>query len=238
MEDEKKTLFARTSNMQVKICGLTRVDEALECARLGADAIGCIFFPPSPRHLTDRRARNICSALPSEITTVGVFVNADYDFIMRKVDFCGLRAVQLQGSESPELVRRLNCETCGDQNLRVIKALFLSKAPSLSDATIYEPTAFLLECGQGRLPGGNANVWDWQAAKGFGGKRPFILAGGLSPDNVISAITSCYPDAVDVSSGVESAPGQKDLKRVRAFMDAVLNCAKTALNPQKYRKIF
>jgi len=217
MESEKYIPKKRLSGkVQVKICGLTRVDEALACARMGVDAIGCVFFPPSPRHVTDRCARNICGALPSEVTTVGVFVDAGYDFIMRKADLCGLRAVQLHGRESPDLVRRL-----GDQHLRVVKALFWSKAPFFADAANYEPTAFLLECGQGRLPGGNARVWNWQAAKGFGGQRPFILAGGLTPDNVNPAIASCHPDAVDVSSGVESAPGRKDLRRVRAFMDAV-----------------
>ncbi len=236
MENENRLPVKKFSDkMQVKICGLTRVDEALGCVKLGADAIGCVFFPPSPRHLTDRRARDICRALSSEITTVGVFVNADYDFIMHKVDFCGLRAVQLHGKESPDLVRRLS-----DKKLVVIKALFLSKAPPLADATIYEPTAFLLECGQGRLPGGNARAWDWQAAKHFGDKRPFVLAGGLSPENVISAIASCDPDAVDVSSGVESLPGRKDMKRVQAFMDAVLisTTAQTIRNRPKYRKIF
>jgi len=150
-------------------------------------------------------------------------VNADYDFIIHKADFCGLGAVQLHGQESPDLVRRLK-----EHGVIVIKALFLSKKPTLTDASGYDPTAYLLECGQGSLPGGNARAWDWKAANGFDANGPFILAGGLSPDNVATAVASCHPDAVDVSSGVEARPGRKDLECVRAFVQAVKNGADVA----------
>lgn len=236
MENEAREMEKPHSNgLQVKICGLTRVDEALGCVRMGADAIGCVFFPPSPRHISDQRARDIGRALPPETTCVGVFVNVDYDFIMYKADFCGLGAVQLHGLESPDLARRL-----GEQGLIVIKALFLSKKPTLTDAELYSPTAYLLECGQGRLPGGNARAWDWKAADGFHANGPFILAGGLSPDNVATAVAACHPDAVDVSSGVEAHPGRKDLERVRAFVKIAknaINVAKAA-KPPKARTIF
>lgn len=110
---------------QIKICGITEVDHALQCAVLGADAIGCVFFPKSPRHISDDKAREISDALPNHVTSVGVFVGKTYQEIMKKVEKCNLRAVQLHGKESPELVQRLKKE-----NLIVIKALFIDGIPS------------------------------------------------------------------------------------------------------------
>jgi len=204
---------------QVKICGLTRAAEAQECVALGASAIGCVFYPPSPRHLTLDQARHICEALPSATVTVGVFVNADFDHIVETVKFCSLKAVQLHGQESNELVNRLHQE-----KITVIKALFSTRQPFLTDAEQYDAKAFLVECGQGRMPGGNAEQWNWREARGVGRFHALILAGGLAPDNIAAAISSCEPDAVDVSSGVESAPGRKDLDRVKAFIDEVTRC--------------
>jgi phosphoribosylanthranilate isomerase len=204
---------------QVKICGLTRVEQALQCADLGADAIGCVFYPKSPRHLTDDQAKKICLALPERVKKVGVFVNESFSSIMNHVERCHLSTVQLHGQESPELVRRL-CK----QNLQVIKALFIDGNPSLKDAENYPASAFLVECGQGKLPGGNALQWNWDQAKSFGEKHPLIIAGGLSPENVSHAIKVSSPHAVDVSSGVESSPGNKDIDKVSLFLDAVFRC--------------
>jgi len=201
---------------QVKICGLTLVEQALQCVNLGADAIGCVFYPKSPRHLTDHRAGEICSAVRDRVKTVGVFVNETFSSIMRRVEYCHLSAVQLHGQESSELVRRL----C-NQNLQVIKALFIDGYPSLKDAENYPASAFLVECGRGKLPGGNALQWNWDQARSFGEKYPLIIAGGLSPENVSHAIKVSYPHAVDVSSGVESSPGHKDIDKVSLFLDAV-----------------
>jgi len=132
---------------QVKICGLTRVEQAVQCVALGADAIGCVFYPKSPRHLTDDQAGEICSVVTDRVKTVGVFVNESFSSIMNYVKRCHLSTVQLHGQESPELVRRL----C-NQNLQVIKALFIDGNPSLKDAENYPASAFLVECGQGKLP--------------------------------------------------------------------------------------
>ena len=201
---------------QVKICGLTRIDEALQCALLGANAIGCVFYPKSPRNLSQQQAKEICLALPPAVTTVGVFVNETFSRIMHTVKYCGLKAVQLHGQESPELVNRLYQE-----NIMVIKALFAESTPSLQEASHYNASAYLVECGQGKLPGGNAMPWDWEKASIIGRKYPLILAGGLGPENVGQAIAAGAPDAVDVSSGVEASPGQKDLGKVAEFMKAV-----------------
>lgn len=200
---------------QVKVCGLTRVDEALQCAELGVDAIGCVFYPKSPRNVTDAQAREICSALPGSVRKVGLFVDEAFSDIMRKVETCRLSAVQLHGHESPELVDRL----CREE-LLVIKGLFMERDPSVEAASDFRASAFLVECGKGVLPGGNAIGWDWGSARSFGEKYPLILAGGLTPENVSEAVAAASPDAVDVSSGVESSPGRKDAAKVAAFVRA------------------
>jgi phosphoribosylanthranilate isomerase len=201
---------------QVKICGLTRVDEAIACARLGADAIGLVFYPPSPRFLGEDAARGICLNLPERVCPVGVFVNETYSKIMRKVDTCRLRAVQLHGTESPDLV-----EALAGAGVVVIKSLFLKKSPSIPEACGYRASAYLVEGGDGPLPGGNAAVWNWEAARGLPENLLRILAGGLDPGNVAEGIEKICPDAVDVSSGVESEPGRKDLIKVQEFLNAV-----------------
>jgi len=219
---------------QVKVCGLTRVDEAMGCVSLGVNAIGCVFYPKSSRNLTEAAAKEISLALPRNVKAVGVFVNASYHGIMRKVERCQLEAVQLHGQESPQLVNRLR-----EENLLVIKALFTDANPSLEKVLHYDASAFLVECGKGALPGGNARVWNWGKVKGFADNYPLILAGGLSPGNVLQAVKAGSPDVVDVSSGVESAPGRKDLKKVEAFMDAVSKFAdEKKVGDIKLRKIF
>jgi len=213
---------------RIKVCGLTRVDEAVGCAELGADAIGLVFFPKSPRHVSDKQGRAISTAVSEKSKTVGVFVNASYDHILRKADICKLSAVQLHGQESPDLVKRL-----GDAGLPVIKALFVDGNPNLSEVKNYDASAFLVECSKGPLPGGNAMAWDWGTAKEFGRAHPLILAGGLSPGNVTEAISSALPLAVDVSSGVERSPGQKDLERVASFINKVSNCGDSFRREQR-----
>jgi phosphoribosylanthranilate isomerase len=214
---------------QVKICGLTSPEAAAACAELGADAVGCVFFPKSPRHLTERLAREICSVLPPDVSKVGVFVDQTFSQIMRKVNRCGLTVVQLHGRESPELVQALT-----DQHIPVIKALFSTGVPAFSDAQKYRVSAFLAECGAGVLPGGNALKWNWGQARSVSATHPLILAGGLTPDNVLQAIAAARPAAVDVSSGVEKAPGIKDLAKVKAFIETVSCC----ISKKKLTKIF
>jgi len=205
---------------QIKICGITGVDDAVKCASIGANAIGLVFYPKSPRFVTDDRAREICLALPDVIRKVGVFVDESYYSIMQKAEKCGINAVQLHGNEQP----RLACDLL-KENITVIKALFYSKKPVFEDAVNYEASAFLAECGKGVLPGGNALSWDWEKAKSISGKYPLILAGGLTPENVSRAVSLSLPDAVDISSGVESAPGIKDIEKVKLFISRVSDCS-------------
>ena len=201
---------------QVKICGLTRPDEAVRCAVAGADAIGLVFFAKSPRNVSIKQAKTIADALPDEVAAVGVFVNASFDFILKRVKGCGLSMVQLHGRESPALASRLKGEGVG-----VVKGLFVDGLPGLDEARKYPVDGYLVECAKGPLPGGNAMAWDWSAAKDFGYGFPLVLAGGLSPENVTEAISAALPAAVDVSSSVEIEPGRKDPDRVARLIAAV-----------------
>jgi phosphoribosylanthranilate isomerase len=202
--------------VQVKICGLTRVEEALGCVQAGAAAVGCVFYSGSPRNVNTAIAAEIRRALPPEIVCVGVFVDESFKNLMRIVTRTGLAAVQLHGSEPPGLVERLRRE-----GLFVIKALFADRAPGFAEAAQFPASAFLVECGKGPLPGGNARSWDWGQAEPLARRHPLILAGGLAPENAAQAVRAASPDAIDVSSGLEAAPGRKDLHRVEKLIKAV-----------------
>jgi phosphoribosylanthranilate isomerase len=201
---------------QIKICGLTRVADAVVCLDAGVDAIGLVFYPPSPRFVTTMQAAEIAAAVSERAVTVGVFVDETYETIIRYAEDCQLQAVQLHGQESPTLVQQLR-----RHNLTVIKALFHTRAPFFKEAAAYDASAFLLECGRGRQPGGNAASWPWQTACDLDRHKPVILAGGLTPENVSTAIRLGSPEAVDVSSGVESEPGRKISSKIKSFIDAV-----------------
>jgi phosphoribosylanthranilate isomerase len=204
---------------QVKICGLTRVDEAVACARAGADAIGLVFYPPSPRHVSTAAAAEIAAALPETVAKVGVFVDETVDDVLATVRAAGLTAVQLHGQETPAMVADLKAA-----GLTVIKALFAAKDPGLALAGSFDADAVLFEQGAGPLPGGNAETWDYGLARRQALGPPLILAGGLTPDNVTAAIAAAKPDAIDLSSGVEAGPGRKQLEKVRRLMAAVDAC--------------
>jgi len=224
----------KNSTPQEKICGLTKVDEAVKCAELGANAIGLIFYNKSPRFISDTRAHEICRALPDSVRKIGVFVDESFEVIIQKVHRCKLTGIQLHGLETPQLIDRLIRE-----NLLVIKGLFTQKKPNISHVSLYKASAYLVECGKGKLPGGNAMTWDWSQALDFGKKHPFILAGGLDPNNVVQAINQCFPDAVDVSSGVEISPGQKNIQKIKDFISAIHSVSgKYMLHKRKLRNIF
>lgn len=206
---------------QIKICGLTVPEEAAATAALGADAIGLVFFPPSPRHLELDQAERVAAALPPEVVPVGVFVNPTMDELGETIQRCGLGMIQLHGNEPPSLVRQIQERF----SIRVMKGLFAAKSPSMADAETFSVAAYLVECGKGPLPGGNAEAWNWAEAAEFIKRHPTALAGGLAPDNVKQAIAAALPDAVDASSGLEASPGRKDLKKVEGFIAAVRETA-------------
>jgi phosphoribosylanthranilate isomerase len=215
---------------QIKICGLTNVKQAVKCEKAGADAIGLVFYNKSPRYIKEDMAKQITSALSEKIVTTGVFVNEKIASVLKIVEKCGLKAVQLHGAESPEYIDNLI-----KRKLFVIKALFINKRPFISEAPLYNASAYLIECGKGALPGGNALEWNWEKAKNFGITRPLILAGGINAENISSAVMAAEPDAVDISSGAETFPGNKDILKVKNIISKLSN---TKIGQRQLRRIF
>ncbi len=201
----------------IKICGFTDPENARECARFNPDAMGLVFFPRSPRNVSRDQAKQITAVLPDTILSIGVFVDSTYDEIMETVQHCRLKGVQLHGNEPFEMIDRLLAE-----NLVVIKALFAERPPFLHQASAFRRASFLLiEHGKGTLPGGNADVWNYEIAGSIQTDTPVILAGGLNPDTISSACQLARPSGVDVSSGVETSFGIKDPEKVRRFIEQI-----------------
>jgi phosphoribosylanthranilate isomerase len=200
----------------VKICGITSGEDARVAAEAGADAVGFVFWPESPRCVAGARAREIGECLPPEIVRVGVFVDASPDEMARVAEEARLDVLQLHGDERPE--------SLGDLPLRAWKAVRVGPGFVAADALRYEGRAagLLLDTRTAGAPGGTGRSFDWSLAVAVRQRASFLmLAGGLDPLNVRSAIRAVRPDGVDVSSGVESAPGRKDAEKVRAFLRAV-----------------
>ncbi|MBI5773110.1 MAG: phosphoribosylanthranilate isomerase [Verrucomicrobia bacterium] len=201
--------------LRVKICGITNVGDALAAVDAGADALGFMFYEASPRHLTTEAAAKIIRQLPPFVAKVGVFVNAPVEAIHRTVEACGLDTLQLHGEETPEFCRQF-------PRLKVVKAFRIKDATSLSSLPPYETDAWLLDSFVPGKPGGTGEKFNWElACEAKESGRPVILAGGLTPENIAEAIHEVWPFGVDVSSGVESAPGKKDHARIRDFIAAV-----------------
>jgi phosphoribosylanthranilate isomerase len=201
---------------QIKICGITRIEDALCAAESGADAVGFIFHEASPRHIAPGRAQEIIAALPAELVTVGVFVNRDADEVARTVDLCGLDLIQLHGDESPEYCRRFPPE-------RVIKAVFPRVPEELPAFDAYEVRAFLVDARDAGRYGGTGKRADWELATRLGKSHPLILAGGLDIGNIGEALSAVAPGAVDINSGCERTPGIKDHDRMKRIIGLIRN---------------
>jgi phosphoribosylanthranilate isomerase len=195
---------------KVKICGITSLEDALHAAQAGADALGFVFFAKSPRYLDPERAAQIIAGIPPFVQVVGLFVNAPLDFVNATADRCRLDLVQLHGEESPSY--------CQSVSRRVMKAIRVRGMESLAGMADYQVAGYLLDAYSPNSYGGTGERFDWDCAVAAKGRGPIILAGGLDPDNVASAVSRVAPYAVDVSSGVESSPGRKDPEKVRNFI--------------------
>lgn len=198
---------------RVKICGITSIEDALAAVSAGADALGFVFYAKSPRAVSPEQARAIIRCLPPFVTTVGLFVNAERVKIESIALSCGLDAIQLHGDEAPQ--------ACLFPGYRVIKALRVKDAASLEQASAYQVSGLLLDAWSERVYGGSGEAFDWTLLKDFANRQPVILAGGLNPENVVRAIQQVRPYAVDASSGVEMAPGKKDVSKLAEFMRQV-----------------
>jgi phosphoribosylanthranilate isomerase len=201
--------------VRIKICGITSVSDAEDAVAAGADALGFVFYAGSPRHMKLEQAAAICRALPPLVVRVGVFVNAAEAQVRAAITACGLEALQFHGDESPAFCRQF-------APLKVIKALRLRDAASLAALDQYDTDAWLLDSYVPGRAGGTGTIFNWDLAlQAKQSGRTIMLAGGLTPSNVGDAIERVQPFAVDVSSGVESAPGQKDRQQMGAFVRAV-----------------
>jgi phosphoribosylanthranilate isomerase len=197
--------------VKVKICGITSLEDALTAVEAGADALGLVFHPRSPRHIFPEQAAGIIRALPPFVQTVGLFVNEDLSIVNSTADRCGLDIVQLHGEESPEY--------CTSVRRRVIKAFRVKDSTLLESLAQYQVSGCLLDAWSPSAHGGTGQAFNWEIAE-EAVKRGIriILAGGLAPENVAEGIRQVRPYGVDVSSGVECSPGRKDADKVRMFI--------------------
>ncbi|TMK71750.1 MAG: phosphoribosylanthranilate isomerase [Actinobacteria bacterium] len=201
--------------MRVKFCGITRTEDALEAARLGAWAIGLNHWPDSPRYCEPDAAVEISAALKRELEVVGVFVNPTLDELAVAAENESLTMLQLHGGEGAafcrEAARRTGC--------KIIKAIRVRSRADVRAAEAYRTDFHLLDAHRPAAPGGTGESFDWELLVDRQSDVPLILAGGLNPDNVDEAVATVRPFAVDVASGVESEPGIKDHELMAAFAE-------------------
>lgn len=196
--------------VKVKICGITSLTDALLALDAGADALGFVFHPASPRNVSPELAADIIRRLPPFVQTIGLFVNEPLGRVNGTADACGLDIIQLHGDEPPPF--------CAAVRRRVIKALRVRDESSLTPMASYRVSAFLLDAWSPRAHGGTGTTFNWDVAANIADQERIILAGGLTVDNVAEAIRRVRPYGVDVSSGVESAPGIKNQDKIREFI--------------------
>ncbi len=203
--------------VRVKVCGITNAADAQKAARLGAWALGFIFYKKSPRFISPFKAKMIIETLPPFITPVGVFVNHNFGAMRDIIGHCGLRVVQLHGDEDAHFCNRLRRD-----KTRVIKAFRVSEKFGPDDVKGYKVDAFLFDTASQDLYGGTGQSFDWRLLLPLKSQEvPLILSGGLNNQNVIDAVNGLKPYAVDVNSSIEESPGKKDARKMKDFIDVV-----------------
>ena len=196
--------------VKVKICGITNLEDALAAAEAGADAIGFVFYPESPRFIDPGKARAIIARLPAFITSVGVFVDESEDLIRRIIREGGIQVLQFHGSESPILCTRFR--------EKAVKAIRIKDEESIREMQMYDVDTFLLDTMVEGIRGGTGKTFNWKYAEMAKEHGRIILSGGLNASNVGEAIRRVRPYGVDVSSGVEISPGKKDHHKIIEFV--------------------
>ena len=203
--------------VRVKVCGITNLADAMACVEAGADALGFIFFEKSPRFISPSRAKEVIAGLPPFVSAVGVFVNEKPETVREIVDTCGLDLVQLHGDEGPDMCRLF----IG----KAIKAFRVRDEEVLEQIERFAPSvkAILLDAWSRKGYGGTGETFDWGLARKVVqiSQVPVILAGGLNCDNISDAVEQVSPYGVDVSSGLERVPGEKDHFLVRKFFEKI-----------------
>lgn len=209
-------------SVAAKICGLSTPETVAATIAGGARSVGFVFFPPSPRNLAPAQAASLIRAVPAGVTRVGVFVDPDDDLLKRVLAAAPLDLIQLHGDETPERVAQVK-QRFGKKTMKAIK---IAGDDDLAAAPRYYKVADWLMFDArppktATRPGGNALAFDWELLSARRWPLPWMLSGGLTPENVAEAVRIARATSVDVSSGVESAPGVKDVAKIRAFLGAV-----------------
>ncbi|MEL6437980.1 MAG: phosphoribosylanthranilate isomerase [Cyanobacteria bacterium J06621_8] len=206
--------------MRVKICGITQLAQGLEIVDLGATSLGFICVQESPRYLIPEKIKAISQKLPSKVDKVGVFANHSAAEIIAVVEQGSLTSVQLHGKESPDFCRQLRTQLSG---MEIIKAFRIKSATSLEETKAYSDCVdtLLLDAYHPQMLGGTGQTIDWQDLEQFDPPLPWLLAGGLTPDNVVIALARLKPNGIDLSSGVERSPGDKDLGKVAQLFGVI-----------------
>ena len=207
--------------MRIKICGITKPEQAQKIAQIGATALGFICVERSPRYVTPSQIKEILSQLSIPIDTIGVFANAEMVKIEQIVRETGLSGVQLHGSESKEFCQQLR--QILPTNTEIIKAFRIKTPESLVATDSYTDyvDTLLLDAYHPQMLGGTGQTINWQDLRQFNPTLPWMLAGGLNPDNISDALTQLKPDGIDLSSGVEKSPGDKDLDLVARLFEHI-----------------
>jgi phosphoribosylanthranilate isomerase len=198
--------------IQVKICGITNLEDALCAASNGAAAVGFIFYPPSPRYIAPQKASEIIDRLPPDLVKVGVFVNERTTTVQEIFNDCRLDMVQLHGDESPEYCRAFPAR-------QTIKALALENDGDLKKAAAFDVSAILVDSRHAGLYGGTGKTANWEMASQI--LQPLILSGGLQEENILEAIRGVHPSALDINSGVERSPGKKDPGKIARLIGMI-----------------
>jgi phosphoribosylanthranilate isomerase len=203
---------------KVKICGLSTPETLTTAIKAGADFVGLVFYKPSPRHVEIEVAAYLAKQVPNTTQIVGLFVDPTDGYMEQVLHDVPLTMIQLHGREPPERVKAIKAKF----KLPVIKALPIETSKDIDKIKAYDGIAdwLLFDAKGEKLPGGNGITFDWTILKDYMGQSAWMLAGGLTPENINEALTILSPDAVDVSSGVESAPGIKDSHKIRSFLEA------------------
>ncbi len=200
--------------VKIKICGITNKEDAFLAAQFGAWALGFVFYKKSPRYISPSNARKIIQELPPFVMPVGVFVNQGYGAIQDIAEFCGISTLQLHGDETPQFCGRFRSQ-------KIIKAFRVGDDFDISGLSQFKVSGYLFDAFQEDTFGGSGKTFNWEIIKGKKFPKAVILSGGLNPQNVAQAVQEVNPYAVDVSSGVEQAPGKKNYRLLQEFFAAV-----------------
>ena len=213
--------------MRIKICGITKPEQGHKIAQIGATALGFICVKRSPRYVTPSQIREVINQLSIEIDTIGVFANAQLGEIEQIVTQTGLTGVQLHGSESREFCQQLR--QILPNKIEIIKAFRIQTPESLAETELYTDyvDTLLLDAYHPQMLGGTGQTLNWQGLQQFSPTLPWMLAGGLNPDNILDALAQLTPDGIDLSSGVEKSPGDKDLDLVAKLFENLSLSAKS-----------